>query len=302
MRRHHPNWRSAWLVAGVLVVVGSGGCRSQQTPLANPFMSPDRVPPPTTRTLAPGTAQPYYPGDPLPVMQSAVTPPGATTVSAITPIQSAAGSPTTCAEQAISAACDGPVAIPDDGGGLRFALPTAAPAPTAPAVNQPSLQLAGVPTEQPVQPALYTTPAINPQMPTVSIPAGAIDTGQLGPWRSPQIASTPVSPTSSVLTAPGTFLVAGQPDMSVRLRPVPSAEIECSPTPRIRLPGYTSDVQQPIVVGGAVQTVQITELPGSTASGVAPAAYASPALSVASQPSYIDSASPDGFRPRGSTR
>ena len=41
-----------------------GGCRSQSTPLTNPFASADRVPPPATRTLAPGTAQPYYPGDP----------------------------------------------------------------------------------------------------------------------------------------------------------------------------------------------------------------------------------------------
>lgn len=29
-------------------------------------MAPNRVPPPATRTLLPGTAQPYYPGDPVP--------------------------------------------------------------------------------------------------------------------------------------------------------------------------------------------------------------------------------------------
>ena len=40
-------------------------------------MSPDRVPPPATRTPAPGTAQPYYPGDPVPQLQpGSVMPPG----------------------------------------------------------------------------------------------------------------------------------------------------------------------------------------------------------------------------------
>ncbi len=42
------------------------GCRTQTASLTNPFLAPDRVPPPTTRTLVPGTAQPYYPGDSLP--------------------------------------------------------------------------------------------------------------------------------------------------------------------------------------------------------------------------------------------
>jgi hypothetical protein len=44
------------------------GCKNQSTgPMTNPFaLTPDRVPPPTTRVLAPGTAQPYYPGDPMP--------------------------------------------------------------------------------------------------------------------------------------------------------------------------------------------------------------------------------------------
>ena len=34
--------------------------------MTNPFTAPSRVPPPATRTLLPGTAQPYYPGDPVP--------------------------------------------------------------------------------------------------------------------------------------------------------------------------------------------------------------------------------------------
>jgi hypothetical protein len=49
-----------------LIVSLALGCRNQSMPLSNPFMAPDRVPPPATRTLLPGTAQPYYPGDPVP--------------------------------------------------------------------------------------------------------------------------------------------------------------------------------------------------------------------------------------------
>jgi len=51
------------------------GCRSQTTAMTNPFMAPDRVPPPATRTLLPGTAQPYYPGDPVPNSAAIGAPP-----------------------------------------------------------------------------------------------------------------------------------------------------------------------------------------------------------------------------------
>lgn len=46
----------------ILLALAVGGCRQQGTPLANPFLAPDRVPPPATRTPAPGTAVPYYGG------------------------------------------------------------------------------------------------------------------------------------------------------------------------------------------------------------------------------------------------
>lgn len=53
------------------------GCRSQAAPITNPFLTPDRVPPPATRALQPGTAQPYYPGDPVPGATKVVPPAGA---------------------------------------------------------------------------------------------------------------------------------------------------------------------------------------------------------------------------------
>ncbi len=58
-----------------LIVCLLVGCRNQTSPLSNPFMAPNRVPPPATRTLLPGTAQPYYPGDPVPNSPAIGVPP-----------------------------------------------------------------------------------------------------------------------------------------------------------------------------------------------------------------------------------
>ncbi len=58
------------LAVGLLV-----GCRTQSTAMTNPFLAPNRVPPPATRTLLPGTAQPYYPGDPVPTTPVIGAPP-----------------------------------------------------------------------------------------------------------------------------------------------------------------------------------------------------------------------------------
>jgi hypothetical protein len=62
--------RSAHGLSIGLITIGSLvaaiGCQNRSAPLTNPFLTPDRVPPPQTRVLTPGTAQPYYPGDPVP--------------------------------------------------------------------------------------------------------------------------------------------------------------------------------------------------------------------------------------------
>lgn len=52
------------------------GCQNQPSHFANPLYSADRVPPPATRSLAPGSAQPYYSGDPLPIMPGGSPAPG----------------------------------------------------------------------------------------------------------------------------------------------------------------------------------------------------------------------------------
>jgi len=67
----NPSMR--WITCTVIVCVAIG-CRGQSSSLTNPFLAPDRVPPPGTRTLQPGTAQPYYPGDPMPTTPGSTTP------------------------------------------------------------------------------------------------------------------------------------------------------------------------------------------------------------------------------------
>lgn len=64
------------LAFAITILVTAFGCKNQSTPLTNPFLTPDRVPPPSTRVLTPGTAQPYYPGDPLPGTAQATVPIG----------------------------------------------------------------------------------------------------------------------------------------------------------------------------------------------------------------------------------
>lgn len=59
------------LLISFLVTAATAGCKNQSAPLANPFLTPDRVPPPQTRVLMPGTAQPLYAGDPPPVVAPA---------------------------------------------------------------------------------------------------------------------------------------------------------------------------------------------------------------------------------------
>jgi hypothetical protein len=54
------------LSIGLSLFAATAGCQNRNAPLTNPFLTPDRVPPPQTRVLTPGTAQPYYPGDPMP--------------------------------------------------------------------------------------------------------------------------------------------------------------------------------------------------------------------------------------------
>jgi hypothetical protein len=189
----------------------------------SPFMSPDRVPPPNTRALLPGQAQPYYQGDPLPALQSGANSP-VTAIAALpndVETRSASGRTLTWAQpgaaaqspaptqvappvpmpqaqpQTIAAASEATVAVPNDGDPLRFPLPAPkAPEPAAPIAStvpapmqpQPVQQLA-VQTPPNVVQTTYnapipSAPPLSMNSPTMSPPQQQV----ASPWRSPQVA------------------------------------------------------------------------------------------------------------------
>lgn len=177
MRRLHPTRRLFCALAALLALAGASGCRNQQTlGLTNPFLAPDRVPPPSTRVIAPGTAQPYYPGDQLPVMQSGAAPANAAANLANTgPTPTASGEPATPFTKPnlnFTAANEPAVGVPTDNNELRFALPTP-PAPAPPTAvaalpQQPTQPMTAPPGVAPVQSATYSQVA---QVPPSSQPA-----------------------------------------------------------------------------------------------------------------------------------
>jgi hypothetical protein len=293
MRHVHPNLTFAAMIVAT-AISSALGCQNQQNRIvANPFLAPDRVPPPATRALLPGQAQPYYPGDPLPVMQSSAQPaspavvaapsepempsatqtlawaspsgtPAATNAAFAAPSPAPATAPpqpTVAPAAATLASSEGAIAIPDDGSGLRFALPgqqpTAEPRPfipnapvaiasaTAPVQPQPTPQLPAPPSERDARQTAYTEPVITQQ----SAPPQS-------PWQTPAIAQTVAPPSASnlypqpvaaqpigpplALAAPPLMPYSGYPvaassTMDVRLR-----EVQSPAMPRIRIPGYES--------------------------------------------------------------
>lgn len=279
MERIHPNVCFAATCA--MIALALSGCRSSSTGIAgSPFMSPDRVPPPNTRALQPGQAQPYYQGDPLPAMQSAANGP-ATSIATLPnepDSRSASGrtlawaqpgaaapptqiSPTPAAPvpqpQAISTAGEASVAVPNDADPLRFPLPAPQTpenaAPIASAVPTPtparSVQPVAVQAAPNVLQASYNAPIPSaPPLPTqVTNPSQQVTS----PWRTPQVAQAATVP--SYAPQP----VAVQPNgaapitlpapptipantMAATLRAVESPAQPGDPMPRIRMPGYVA--------------------------------------------------------------
>jgi hypothetical protein len=132
-----------------IVLTALVGCRNQQA-MTNPFLTPARVPPPSTRVIAPGTAQPYYPGDPLPgaatappatLAPPATAYPGAAYPSSAAPLTTPPGgwgayppqSQTAAAPSAVQqASAEIPLGPPPTGESIRAAgdeLPLRFPAP-----------------------------------------------------------------------------------------------------------------------------------------------------------------------------
>ena len=111
-----------------LVASGLVGCKDQGTSaLTNPFLTPDRVPPPSTRVLAPGAAAPYYPGDPLPGASPGTAPVGAAPTFApgatmpTTPPGGWGSYPPQSSTMPAAAPGGDSIGVPRDEQGLRFA-------------------------------------------------------------------------------------------------------------------------------------------------------------------------------------
>jgi hypothetical protein len=287
MKRVHPNMRHG-AVAALALLMGVTGCRSQQGGIPNPFLAPNRVPPPATRAILPGQAQPYYPGDPLPVMQSG-TPQsmGAIAANASAPqaIPSADtalawGSPSKTPvavsqpESRVLAAANEPtVTIPNDTGALRFDLP-AGTVPAQSVASMASSHATGpLPTtsrsgmssvaDQGVVQASYNQPIANSVKPGASEqPAYSITQAPTSPWRSPQISSPPAlsawAPTLQQMPLPPPPSWVPNPvpygsyagSQNVQLRAVASPSAPGEAVPRIRFPGYTATAQNTSAADG----------------------------------------------------
>jgi hypothetical protein len=239
MKRVHPNLNLAASIIAVVFLSSAAGCKNQSGAVAaNPFFGPNRVPPPATRALQPGQAQPYYQGDPLPVSQSGPGPSGGSVVQAAaeTEMPSADGNLAwTSPSGAITRSGVGPapatvppasatpsrpaiasnepnVAVPDDGNSLRFALPEPQLAepqsftPTNPAA------LASTPASTSAQPGLQLPPPPSSRdIVQAAYTEPVITNSQAptpSPWRTPQIAQANSALSS---TTPANYYDSKQP-------------------------------------------------------------------------------------------
>jgi hypothetical protein len=331
MERLLPNRRLLVIALRAIVVLGFAGCSSQQMSASNPFMAPDRVPPPATRTIAPGTAAPYYPGDPMPAAQTAVTNP-TMTAQALVPSATVAAAPAMPTPQAIAFGNERSVSIPTDNENLRFSVP---PPPVAeqPQAEESAPQVAAVPAAQAVSPASFNQPVPSQPVPEATpIPtASAENSGGL--WRSPEVpgSTTPVmhaqyvqpqssAPTTLSAQPANPWISAAPQPMPVELRPVASpagaptmastqqvavAPQTTMPPPRMRFPSFTSPstwfTPQPAPAANQQLIGYMVPGPNGTQHMVSVEQYqamTSGAVVGATQPAE-SVASSDGFRPRG---
>jgi hypothetical protein len=304
MKRIHPNMARIAHAAILILMSGQIGCRTPSGGVANPFLAPDRVPPPATRAILPGQAQPYYPGDPLPVMQSSTAPQeqpaqlgGLAWGSRGTATATSAAQPTSTS----LASSNEKVAIPTDNSDLRFvASQREAPIQVASAESAASMTPPTAASKHGIVQAAFNE-AIPNQLPTSAPDVNLVDAEVVSPWRPPQI-SQAVASAPAVPSAPRVVISGGEPNgMGVRLRPVPSpppTPVE-SPTPRIRLPGYYTT--QPYYSNAAMQPGTVIYGPPAVQTvNSAPQLVQPSPLSLAGVPQ--GPAGQDGFRPRTAMR
>lgn len=310
MERIHPKPSYAAACVIIALAISSGGCKSSSGMAGSPFMSPDRVPPPNTRAIQPGQAQPYYQGDPLPAMQSAAGPqptaiaalpaeaetrtpsgrtlswaqPGAAAPSAASliplvsaPAQFTAAPPVPQAPPVV-AATEAPVGVPTDGDPLRFPLPvTQPPESAAPIASAPVLpaNVQANPAAQPAQLAAAAPPS-NVQLATYDTPVQFASPTQINlpVVNAPQQAASPWR-SPQVAPAASTPNYAPQPVPAQQFNAMPSTPAAPQPIP-------------PNTMAATLRAVEAPPQPGDPMPRVRMPGY------VASQTSA------DGFRPRTS--
>jgi hypothetical protein len=252
----------------VVVVLALAGCSNQQRTSANPFMQPDRVPPPATRTIAPGTAQPYYPGDPVPAAQAAAPAAAAVAQMPAPPavnVPAAAVAPASVTTPAAAAAAPQPlsfsnertVSIPTDSEDLRFAVPEQQAAPmemaAAPVAASPAAKQFAAAPQSAVMPAAYTQMASQPAPAAAPVPAASENTDG-NPWRSPQIAGANtgvmqvqyVQPQSMQPTVLAAQPSAAAPSVATQPMPVELRPVAAPTSPTMMAPATGSQSLQPM--------------------------------------------------------
>lgn len=249
------------------------GCRSQSTPLTNPFLTPDRVPPPSTQMLSPGAAQPYYPGETMPG-----TAPLAAGAPAYPQIPAAAAPPSTFVAPPGAA----PPASAYPGGGTTYpgttypgstypASPVTPAAPPLGGAYQPQAkgESIGVPSDE--QSMRFASATLAPATSSASAFSN-VAPPENGAASQPAQFRTPIQ---SILP------VAGSPNQSgVERAFTPNAGMQSPQQPSQLSVVTPADYQAPV---GAVKA--------TGANGGAPAG----SIAASAAP-----ASSDGFRPQGS--
>lgn len=305
MKRVHPNLSFAAALVAMAMSLAAG-CRNQQTAgMANPFLAPNRVTPPATRSLMPGQAQPYYPGDPIPAMQSGVAQPssGVELAAASVPEMPSAteklawtsprgateapastfNTPPTSVPQVTTpvpsmvASNEPTVAIPDDGNALRFALPAAPlqePQPFTP--NGPVALAAAQTPQQPQQPLQLAAPPTPQSVQQTAYTEPVITntpTAATNPWRAPQITPPSTVQTNNVYPQSIAAQAFGPP---LAMAAPPSPPMNAAPT-----------------VAMNSMDVRMREVPSPPMPRIRIPGYDTPTPMVGSA---------DGFRPRTSMR
>ncbi len=216
------------------LVLGTVGCQGNGKPLfSNPFSASGRVPPPATRSLGPGSAQPYYPGDPVPVLQGATPPAGPPLVST-TPVVPTVAPPVT----AVKTPQIQPVSLVPGG--------TAGPVPA-----RPNRQFAPANAPVAVSPA---TPSFQPGSPaTPTSTSGRGNFVSPAAWRNPGLTAVPgASPITPAVMPPAAITPTAMVPAAIQ----PAGRM----APRIRLPGNqyvpppTHGLQTPVQQASFVAT------------------------------------------------